>query len=164
MKISKEWLTGFVDGEGCFYVAVIKNDSLKVGYQVQLEFVIAQHERDVQVLHAIKKYFKCGLVTKNKGSKKYKEDRVWVFRVRKLTNLGEIIIPFFDNVELLTTKKYNYLKFKEVYKLIQSGQHLSEEGLTKIIQIKNTMNRKSLIELSLDKDIVPTLLKDKEDQ
>lgn len=59
-RISEGWLTGFVDGEGCFYVAVLKNASMSLGYQVQLEFVITQHERDVHVLHAIKQFFCCG--------------------------------------------------------------------------------------------------------
>lgn len=130
-------LSGFVDGEGCFYVAIIKNSSMSLGYQVQLEFVITQHERDIKVLHAIKGYFGCGLVRKNKGNK----DVIWVYRVRDIKSLGEKIIPFFDNVGLITTKKYNFISFKEVYLKIVAGEHLTQEGLNSIRKIKERMNR-----------------------
>jgi hypothetical protein len=137
MKITKDWLSGFVDGEGCFYVATIKNSSLTLGYQVQLEFIITQHERDVLVLHAIRDYFGCGLVRRNKGS----TDKVWAYRVRDLKSIGEKIIPFFDKDTLLTTKKYNFKKFKQIYLKIAAGEHLTLEGFNEILKIKSLMNR-----------------------
>jgi len=136
MQINKDWLTGFVDGEGCFYVGILKNVSSAIGYQVQLEFIITQHERDVQLLHAIRKYLDCGLVRKNKG----KDDKVWAFRVRDFKSLGEKVIPFFEQNPLLTTKKYNYIKFKDVYNIMLAGDHLTEAGLNNIKAIKEKMN------------------------
>ena len=137
MKITKDWLSGFVDGEGCFLVSVIKNSTMTVGYQVQLEFGIAQHKRDVQLLHAIRKYLDCGLVRPNRG----KEDNVWVYRVRDLKSIGEKVIPFFEKTGLLTTKKHNLEKFKDVYLKVKEGKHLTPEGLEEIINIKAKMNR-----------------------
>lgn len=156
MKITKDWLVGFVDGEGCFYVAINNSKSRKTT-NVQLEFTIVQHKRDINLLYAIKDFFECGLVRPNKN----KTESVWAFRVRDRKSLETIIIPFFEANPLLTTKSLNFLKFKQIYSLVKDGQHLSKQGLHKIRVIKSTMNRLSEVTL-LDKDIVPTLLKDKE--
>ena len=51
------WISGFVDGEGCFYVGVAKNSSLPFCYQIKPEFTIFQHERDIKVIYALKDYF-----------------------------------------------------------------------------------------------------------
>lgn len=162
MKITKDWLTGFVDGEGCFMVSIINNPTMEVGYQVQLEFVITQHERDVQLLHAIRKYWQCGLVRRNRG----KDSQIWVYRVRDFQSIGEKILPFFEKNGLLTTKKYNFQNFRKAYNLVASKSHLTKEGLEEIKKIKEKMNRKAVYETvsetNLDKDIVPTLLKDKD--
>src|SRR6266849_6424588 len=53
MRLDAEWITGFVDGEGCFYVGVNPHSDLKTGYQVLPEFTVVQHERYVQLLHAL---------------------------------------------------------------------------------------------------------------
>ena len=52
MKLDSQWITGFVDGEGCFHVGINPHPSMKTGFQVLPEFTVVQHERDVQVLHA----------------------------------------------------------------------------------------------------------------
>lgn len=40
------WLSGFVDGEGCFYLKVYKSASHITGFGVVLAFSISQHSRD----------------------------------------------------------------------------------------------------------------------
>ena len=47
-------------GEGCFTVGVFKNKSLRLGYQVQLEFSITQHRRDHELLLQFIEFFGCG--------------------------------------------------------------------------------------------------------
>ena len=76
MKLDAQWIVGFVDGEGCFHVSVNAHPGMSAGAQVLPEFTVVQHERDVQVLHALKAYFGCGVVRKNHG------DRM-AYRVRR---------------------------------------------------------------------------------
>ena len=97
MNLEEKWITGFVDGEGCFHVAVNKHDDMKSGYQVLPEFTVVQHRRDVQILHALKRYFGCGVVRKNHG------DRM-AYRVRGKKDLLERIVPFFEQHPLKTKK------------------------------------------------------------
>lgn len=134
MKINDKWLSGFIDGEGCFYVGINTNKTMILGKQVLPEFVITQHNRDVKVLHAIKDYLKCGIVKRN-------NKEVMCYIVRNLKHLNEIIIPFLDKNNLITSKKFNYIKFKWIVKkMINNKYHLSDIGLKKIIFVKKRMN------------------------
>ena len=40
------WISGFVSGEGNFFVDIFKSSSNKIGYQVKLRFSVTQHKRD----------------------------------------------------------------------------------------------------------------------
>ena len=136
MKLHAEWITGFVDGEGCFHVGINANAEMKAGFQVLPEFTVVQHERDVQVLHALKAYFECGVVRVNHG------DRM-AFRVRKAEHLREIIVPFFMKHPLKTRKNVDFRKFRQVLLRMEKGIHLTSEGVEEIRQIAARMNRGS---------------------
>lgn len=134
MIISNDWLKGFVDGEGCFYVGINNNETMTMKKQILPEFIITQHKSDVKVLYAIKEFLKCGIVKKNNNKMSY--------CVRNLKHLNEIIIPFFENNELITKKKFNFIKFRWIVKsMIDKKYHLNEEGLRKIILVKKRMNK-----------------------
>ncbi len=134
MKLSAEWITGFVDGEGCFHVGIAKHFDMSTGFQVLPEFTVVQHERDVQVLHALKKHFGCGVVRKNHG------DRM-AFRVRKQEHLLKHVVPFFMKHPLKTKKRLDFIKFRKVLLKMSAGEHLTEEGLKEIRRIASQMNR-----------------------
>ena len=109
MKINPYWVSGFVDGEGTFYVGINRNDTMKVKFQVLPEFRIVQHERDIKLLYALKKYFGVGVVRVN-------HDTRYELRVRSLEHINKFIIPHFDKYQLLTQKKFDFIKFKEIIK------------------------------------------------
>ena len=134
MKINPAWIAGFVDGEGTFYVGINKNDTMAIGYQVLPEFRIVQHKRDIQLLYALKKFFGVGVVRVNH------EDR-YELRIRSLDHLDKIIIPFFDTNQLLTQKKFDFIKFKRIINLMKQNKHLEKNGLIKIIDLASLMNR-----------------------
>jgi hypothetical protein len=134
MKLEAQWIVGFVDGEGCFHVSINKHDEMSLGEQVLPEFTVVQHERDIQVLHALKAHFGCGVVRVNHG------DRM-SYRVRNLEHLMQIIIPFFEKHLLKTKKHVEFLKFRQVVLKMKNGDHLTQEGLEEIRALKNQMNR-----------------------
>ena len=139
MKLSKEWVVGFVDGEGCFHVGISIHKEMSVGYQVLPEFTIVQHQRDVQLLYALKEFFGCGVVRRNNG------DRLSL-RVRGLKHLQEIIVPFFVSNPLRSKKRADFDKFRSVLALMANDRHLSLEGLKEIRRIAGQMNRGNLRE------------------
>ena len=134
MKLEAEWVTGFVDGEGCFHVGINVHPDMKAGYQVLPEFTVVQHERDVQLLHGLKAFFGCGVVRSNHG------DRM-AYRVRSQEHLLERIVPFFVEHPLKTQKRFDFEKFREVLTLMKAGEHLSAEGIDKIRNLAGRMNR-----------------------
>ena len=136
MNLHAEWITGFVDGEGCFYVGINAHPEMTAGYQVLPEFTVVQHERDVQILHALKAYFGCGVVRVNHG------DRM-AYRVRKLKDLLEIIVPFFMKHPLKTKKNVDFRKFRTVLLQMEKGINLTGEGIEEIRNIASEMNRGS---------------------
>lgn len=134
INISAQWITGFVDGEGCFYVGINKHPEMTAKYQVLPEFTVVQHKRDIQILYALKAYFGCGVVRTNHG------DRM-AYRVRNKDHLLQIIIPFFEKHSLKTKKRINFQKFRRILLLMQKREHLKVEGIEKIRRIASQMNR-----------------------
>lgn len=134
MQLEAQWIVGFVDGEGCFHVSINPHAEMSVGHQVLPEFTVVQHERDVQILHALKAYFGCGVVRRNHG------DRM-AYRVRGKEHLLERIIPFFMVHPLKTKKNVDFLKFRDALLLMEKDAHLTEEGISAIRAIARQMNR-----------------------
>ena len=134
MKLEAQWIVGFSDGEGCFHVGINPNKEMTCGYQVLPEFTVVQHERDVQILHALKSFFGCGVVRKNHG------DRM-AFRVRSQEHLTRIILPFFMKHPLKTKKNVDFLKFRDVLLLMEKGSHLTADGVESIRSVASQMNR-----------------------
>ncbi len=132
MELSPDWVVGFVDGEGCFHVSILRHPDMKLGYQVLPEFTVVQHERDLQILYALKRFFGCGVVRRNHGDR-------WAYRVRKLSCL-ERICDFFDRHPLKTKKRVDFIKFRRVVQFMKEGRHLTHEGLREIVEIARTMN------------------------
>ena len=134
MKLDAQWITGFVDGEGCFYVGVNPNAETKSGYQVLPEFTVVQHERDVQVLYALKSHFGCGVVRNHHG------DRM-AYRVRGIEHLLQHIVPFFVKHPLKTRKRVSFQRFRRILLMMEAGEHLTGEGVEEIRRIASGMNR-----------------------
>ncbi len=134
MKLEAQWITGFVDGEGCFYVGINPHKEMTAGFQVLPEFTVVQHKRDVQVLHALKAYFGCGVVRVNHG------DRM-AYRVRGQKDLNEHIVPFFLKHPLKTKKNVDYIKFRHILQLMEADIHLTADGVETIRNMAALMNR-----------------------
>jgi hypothetical protein len=134
LNLEAQWIVGFVDGEGCFFVGINPHSEMTSGYQVLPEFTVVQHKRDIQLLYALKKFFGCGVVRSNHG------DRM-AYRVRSIQHLSEIIIPFFDKHQLKSKKKLDYLKFRKILLLIDRKDHLTPEGIKEIRSIASKMNK-----------------------
>ena len=127
------WTVGFVDGEGCFHVAINRQPKMKLGWQVLPEFRVVQHKRDEKILNNLVKMFGCGSVVNNHGDRKE-------FRVRGLENLKHII-SFFEKNPLQTTKQESFERFAKIIKLMCDGKHKSSEGLRLIANLAWQMNR-----------------------
>lgn len=140
MKLNPYWVSGFVDGEGTFYVGINKNETMSNKFQVLPEFRIVQHKRDIKVLYALKEFFKSGVVRVN-------HDNRYELRIRSLEHINNYVIPHFNKFELMTGKKFDFIKFKKIINLMNQKQHLKIEGLKRVIEISLKMNRQNKIKI-----------------
>jgi hypothetical protein len=139
--LAAEWVVGFVDGEGCFSVPIFRNRLCRLGWQVQPEFAVVQGERSVDVLHALREFFECGSVTVNRRRDNHRQD-MWRFGVRRLADLDNHIVPFFEMYPLITAKVGDFAGFAKVVRLMKEGVHREMEGLRQIALIAETINRR----------------------
>lgn len=129
------WLAGFVDGEGSFYVKSLKNNKYSKGFSVTLVFSIAQHVRDEDLLTTFIDYLGCGRI--EKASTRPGEVN---FVVSKFSDIKEKIIPFFQTYPLQGIKCMDNLDFVKVANIIEVKGHLTLEGISKINSLKSGMN------------------------
>src|SRR3989338_7164258 len=132
------WINGFVDGEGCFTISIIRN---KYGWQVFPEFVVSQGEKSRAALNRIEKFFKCGYINLNTRRDNHHEQML-KYCVRSIHDLNEKIIPFFEKNKLKTYKQKDFQVFRRIIRLMIQRKHLSEKGLSKITSLIQTMNRR----------------------
>jgi hypothetical protein len=141
------WITGYVDGEGCFSINFIRQPhrhnrrGYKTGFQVAHEFAVTQGASSVDSLHMLMGFFGVGAVYVNRRYDNHKE-HVYRYCVRARQKLVKTIIPFLERYPLRTSKQGNFLKFAECMDLMEIGAHLTPSGLIKIVEIAETMNHK----------------------
>ena len=136
--LNPHYVTGFTDGEGCFFIGINSDSNYKTGYRIKAIFQIGLHKNDLALLEQIQSFFGgfSGKITKL-GAESFQ------FRVSSLEDLN-LIINHFDNYPLLTRKQSDYLLFKEVIYLMKQGKHITLEGLNRIVSIKATLNKGEL--------------------
>lgn len=134
-----DWLTGFTDGEGCFYVNTKKAKTL-TGYQIIMTFSITQHVRDERLLTKIVDYLQCGSTEKvstRPGSVR--------FVVYNFTSIKDKIIPFFCKYPLQGVKSFDYNDFCKIANIMITKEHLTLEGVKKIKSLKSGMNSSRIL-------------------
>jgi hypothetical protein len=99
---------GFTDGDGTFSI-FYSNGKWSLIYK------LSQHEYNTRLLYFIKSQLGVGKIN---TETKTKTVSYWI---RDRNKLAEIIFPIFDNYSLLTSKYFNYLKFKEAYSILENN-------------------------------------------
>lgn len=133
-------------------ISFAKKSSVRVGFNVGALFQIELNKKDLELLKSIQTYFG-GIGTIYTGCK----DCV-VFRVRSLEQIINVILPHFDKYSLVTQKKADYILFKEIVLLMKEKEHLTQDGLNKIVAMKSSMNKELSESLKTAfPDIVPVI-------
>ena len=131
------YIAGFVDGEGSFHVAVQRNPSTRIGWQLVPEFHVSQDAQRSEVLDLIRGHLGCGYIRENhRGSR----DTTLVFVVRRRDDLLTKIIPFFERNPLVSSKQQEFLVFAQVVRAMQDREHLAEAGFARLKMLALTMN------------------------
>ena len=128
-------LAGFVSGEGCFAVSIIKSSTHKTGVQVLLRFSLSQHSRDELLLKSLENYLGYIKVYTRGGADSVE------FTVYKLYDLVEKILPFFQEHKIIGIKSKDFHDWCKICELMITKKHLTTEGLARIRELKSEMNK-----------------------
>src|SRR6266581_1046395 len=109
------YISGYVDGEGCFTVSISPRATLLVGWEVRPGFSVSQNGDRAEVLHAIRAYFGCGSIRPDRSDKTLK------WETRRLEDILERVIPHFETYPLLSGKRLDFERFAAVCRLQAAG-------------------------------------------
>jgi hypothetical protein len=141
-----------VDAEGCFSIGVYRNNSYKIGYQVQAIFKISLHDKDLDLLFKIQNYIGSGDINRKHGK------TTSSFQIKSLKNL-KAIISHFDKYTLISQKRADYELFKQVLELMKNKKHLTTQGFKEILSIKASMNLELTKSLKISFTDIPIIIR-----
>lgn len=128
------YLSGYVDGEGCFMVSIAPRNTLKVGWEVRPSVSVSQNGDRPEVLLLLQEYFRAGTLRPDRSDKTLK------WEVRSLSVLITKVIPHFERYPLLSGKQKDFELFAEICRRMMKGEHLVAGGLEGIIRLTRSMN------------------------
>lgn len=130
-NIDCNWLAGFTEGNGSFFIGLGNSPKSKLGVQVTLNISWTQKHRKTLELFASQ--FK-GIWSYNKTQK------CWEYNIKRKSELKHLLFSVFVDNPLYGIKKYDYFDLKRACELFNTKQHLTESGLKLLLEIKSNMN------------------------
>ncbi len=140
--ISKDYIVGLTDGEGCFYVLVRKSSNYRAGAMVELRFHIKMQAEEKPLLEKVKNTLACGQVY-FQPEKRRNHTQCYRYTVNSHDDILTKIIPFFRQYPLRSFSKQRSFKiFCKIAEIVRQKQHLTKPGIAKIRQLKTNLNKK----------------------
>lgn len=106
-------------------VSISKNIKAKIGWAIKHDFSIYLHKKDLPLLISIKEFFGVGRVYLDP------KKQTAVYSVAKISDLINVIIPFFTKYSLITQKRADFLLFKSVVELMEKKRTSNCRRITK---------------------------------
>jgi hypothetical protein len=130
------WVTGFVDGEGCFSVSIHRNELARptYGWHVQPTFQVTQHQDHRHILESLRDFFDCGQV-RSKGA----TSSVDVYTVHSTIQLEQRIIPFFRRYRL-RVKGDDFESFAQIVNTVRVRGHHDRDVFEEVVRRAYSMN------------------------
>ncbi len=128
------YISGFVDGEGCFCVSFQPSRRHRFGWEVRPSFSVSQNADRAELLYELKRMWRCGYIRPDRSDKTLK------FEVRSLGDLVAKVLPHFRSHPLVSSKQADVHRFERICALVGEGRHLGVEGLEEIVRLAMDMN------------------------
>ena len=135
-----EWnhyLSGLIDGEGCFSVSFTLRGKMRYGVEIRPSFSIGQsiNKDNHLLLEAVRDSLGCGAIRVSRRDNCYK------YETRNLADIRGKIIPFVEAHPLLSNKRHDFGLFVNVCSLIAERSHFTPEGIEEVIRLAFSMNQ-----------------------
>jgi hypothetical protein len=138
----EQWVVGFVDGEGCFSISIVRNGGCLLGWQVQHEFSVTQAAPSRSAPELLQRLFGCGQIIENQRHDNHRHPLLR-FSVKRRRDLLTVVVPFFEKHPLITAKRSDFETFASVLRMMEQDAHLQADGLYRIAVLTEQMNRRA---------------------
>lgn len=135
LVLNPNFITGLTEAEGCFSVGVYPSKRAKFKRKVTLEFTLKMLDNETELLTMVERFFNCGNLWH------YPKDNTIRFRIVDKSSIKNKLIPHFLKYPLRGTKYLDFISFKKAFNIIESKEHLTNEGLNMLYNISKTMNK-----------------------
>lgn len=138
ISINWNWLLGFLEGDGSFYISDNKP-----------RFLIHLTASEKELLIAIKNFLNVGnvydiKVPPSKLNRNPDANPSVSIHIAKIDFFVNSFIPELDKLKFYTKKYLDYLDWGRVVSLVKENKHLTPEGVLEINKIKSSMNNNRL--------------------
>lgn len=137
-KLNPYYVSGFVDGEGCFAISIGYHKTLKNRSEIKLEFEIELRADDREILERIKETLECGNIYDLKYDRYGWKPHV-KYKVQKLDDFQTKLIPFFRKYPLQAKKKKSFEIFCQAVLAVAKKEHLDPKGTQKFRKFQEKM-------------------------
>ena len=141
-KLPGDYIAGFIDGEGCFYLTYrsevkYKRQDKRKYFRWTPYFAINIREDDKEILEKIRNTLKCGNIYL------LKRGEMAHFIIQNMDDLYMKIVPFFTKYPLRAKKRHDFKLWCEaleiMYKNKKNRARCSEQDHKKLFTIRETM-------------------------
>lgn len=133
------YVTGLVEGEGCFCVTISKHKTKRLGLDPRLMFEIEMVIDYKPLLLRLQDNFNCGQVF-TLSYERYGWRPHVKYAVKSHEDIRKKIIPFFKKYELQGKKKKDFEYFCKAAEIFSRKEHLTLEGIESLRRIQSKMN------------------------
>nr|YP_009131599.1 hypothetical protein [Shiraia bambusicola]AJI44503.1 hypothetical protein [Shiraia bambusicola] len=127
---NNHWLAGFSDAQGSFQLELNEQVSL---YEIEINLNFQLYYPYDYILKSVQKYLG-GNIEFNKSHSTYYYNSITFGSARN-------VIKYFDKYHLQSTKYLSYLKWRQVYSLLQNKKDITKKELLKIRRIDSSINK-----------------------
>ena len=128
------YISGYVDGEGCFTVSFSPRPALSVGWEARPSLSVSQNGDRIEVLLSIQRYFSCGTLRRDRS------DRTVKWETRSLPTIATRVLPHFRRYPLLSGKQLDFELFDDICRRMCRGDHREPAGMAEIVRLAAKMN------------------------
>jgi hypothetical protein len=134
---AKRWfIAGFIEGEGSLCVSIKSHPGSRFGWLVDPEFFLYQHDSGRSALELAREIFGTGRISPKPGN-----EHVLVFAIASRRSLMDKVIPFYEKYMTFSYKRPIFERFREIVYAMEDGkEHLTREGLIRIVRLAYEMN------------------------
>lgn len=138
-KLSPKYVSGLIEGEGCFCVTISKHKTKRLGFDPRLMFEVEMIIDDKPLLEKLQNTLGCGNIY-ILNYKRYGWRPHVKFAVKSQKDIFEKIIPFFKKNSLIGKKKKDFEYFCRAAEMFKEKKHLTREGIKELRKIQSKMN------------------------